>query len=68
MENTDNSEKTSEQINSDWNLKTCFQEMRMNKNYHLGLGDIRLTIDMQEEICRLVDNHYTKNSGQRQRI
>lgn len=63
MENTDNSEKTSEQINSDWNLKTCFQEMRMNKHYHLGLGDIRLTIDMQEEICRLVDNHYTKNNG-----
>jgi len=27
-----------------------FKELRFDKNHHLGLGDVRLTIAMQEEI------------------
>lgn len=42
-----------EQINSQWSLKYAFQEMRNNKNTHLGLGDIRLTMGMQEEMVKL---------------
>jgi len=28
-----------------------FHDLRFNKKHHLGLGDIRLTIAQQEEIC-----------------
>jgi len=29
-----------------------FHDLRFNKNHHLGLGDIRLTIGQQKEICK----------------
>lgn len=29
-----------------------FQELRFNPNHHLGMGDIRITIGQQEEICK----------------
>ena len=31
-----------------------FRELRFSKNHHLGLGDIRLTIAMQDEIEELI--------------
>jgi len=31
-------------------IDTYFKELRFNENYHLGLGDIRLTIGQQKEI------------------
>ena len=42
----------------DWDLRKCFEQLRFDKNCHLGLGDIRLTIAQQEEICDLVDRFY----------
>lgn len=33
-----------------WSLAAYFHELRHNPAFHLGLGDIRLTLDMQEEI------------------
>lgn len=32
-------------------LKEYFNKLRHDKKFHLGLGDVRLTIGMQEEIC-----------------
>jgi hypothetical protein len=43
---------------SDWDLRKCFEQLRFDKNHHLGLGDIRLTISQQEEICELVERFY----------
>lgn len=45
-------------IKSQWTIEKCFEEIRFNKDYHLGLGDIRLTIGQQEEICKLVNKFY----------
>jgi len=45
-------------IKSDWDLRKCFEKMRFDKNHHLGLGDIRLTMAQQEEICELVERFY----------
>lgn len=45
-------------VKSVWNLRKCFEELRFDKNHHLGLGDIRLTIAQQEEICELVERFY----------
>jgi hypothetical protein len=45
-------------VKSDWDLRKCFEQLRFDKNHHLGLGDIRLTIAQQEEICELVDRFY----------
>jgi len=42
----------------DWNLREHFRQLRFDKNHHLGLGDIRLTIAQQEEICDLVERLY----------
>lgn len=28
-----------------------FHDLRFDKKHHLGLGDIRLTLDQQKEIC-----------------
>lgn len=33
-----------------------FRELRLDNNYHLGLGDIRLTIAMQDEIEREIED------------
>lgn len=45
-------------VKSDWSLRECFNQLRSDKNHHLGLGDIRLTIAQQEEICELVERFY----------
>mgnify|MGYP001462696592 FL=1 len=45
-------------VKSDWDLRKCFEQLRFDKNHHLGLGDIRLTIAQQEEICKLVERFY----------
>ncbi len=44
-----------EPINPTWSLAAYFHELRHNPAFHLGLGDIRLTLGMQEEIL----NHIT---------
>ena len=44
-----------EQINSTWSLEKCFETLRHDPRFHLGLGDIRITQAMQEEIARLVE-------------
>ena len=45
-------------VKSDWDLRKFFEQMRFDKNHHLGLGDIRLTMAQQEEICELVERFY----------
>ena len=45
-------------IQTTWDIRECFKQLRFNKNHHLGLGDIRLTIAQQEEICELVERFY----------
>jgi hypothetical protein len=45
-------------VKSDWDLRKCFEQLRFDKNHHLGLGDIKLTIGQQEEICELVERFY----------
>ena len=45
-------------IKSDWDIRKCFKRLRFDKDFHLGMGDIRLTIGMQEEICELVERFY----------
>ena len=37
-----------------------FERLRFDKAHHLGLGDIRLTIAQQEEICSLIE-HWKAN-------
>ncbi len=44
-----------EQINSTWSLEKCFEALRQDPRFHLGLGDIRITQGMQEEIVKLVE-------------
>lgn len=34
-------------------IESIFKNLRHDKNHHLGLGDIRLTIAQQEEIIKL---------------
>ena len=36
-------------------IREIFDKLRHNSNHHLGMGDIRLTITQQEEICKEVD-------------
>ena len=45
-------------IKTTWDIRECFKQLRFNKSHHLGLGDIRLTIAQQEEICDLVEQFY----------
>ena len=45
-------------IKSDWDIRECFRHLRFHEKFHLGLGDIRLTIAMQDEICDLVEKFY----------
>lgn len=47
-------------IKSDWSIEECFLQLRHNKDYHLGLGDIRLTVGVQEQIRDLINQFYTK--------
>ena len=46
-------------IKTEWDIRKCFEGLRLKEN-HLGLGDIRLTIGMQEEICELVERFYIR--------
>jgi hypothetical protein len=41
-------------IKTPFSLEKCFEELRHNKNHHLGLGDIRLTISQQEDIVNIL--------------
>ena len=51
--------KEEETVKSEWDRRKCFEQLRLdNDYYHLGLGDIRLTIAQQEEICELVERYY----------
>jgi len=43
------------EVKTEWDIRKCFEELRSDKDHHLGMGDIRLTIGMQEEICDLVE-------------
>lgn len=45
-------------IKTSWNIRECFKQLRLDEQHHLGLGDIRLTIAQQEEICELVEHFY----------
>jgi len=36
-------------------IEEYFYKLRFDENFHLGLGDIRLTIAMQEEIIAIAD-------------
>lgn len=47
-------------INSDWSIEDCFNKMRFDNNYHLGFGDLRITIGTQEEIISLINKFYKK--------
>ena len=46
------------EVKTEWDMRKCFEELRCDKDHHLGMGDIRLTIGMQEEICDLVERFY----------
>ena len=41
-------------------ITVYFKELRFNKNHHLGLGDIRLTIGQQEEILQIISKATNK--------
>lgn len=45
-------------VKSDWDIRRCFESLRATKEYHLGNGDIRLPIEMQEVICIMVEHFY----------
>jgi len=36
-------------------IREYFRLLRFHKDFHLGLGDIRLTIAMQEEVIKIVE-------------
>ena len=48
----------SDLVKTGWNIRECFKQLRFDKNHHLGLGDIRITIAQQDEICDLVERFY----------
>ena len=50
--------KNFDKVKTEWDIRKCFEELRSDKDHHLGMGDIRLTIGMQEEICDLVERFY----------
>lgn len=43
-----------------WSLAKYFEQLRFDEHHHLGLGDIRLTIGQQEELCVLIDKLYQR--------
>ena len=50
--------KEEQMVKTEWDIRKCFEQLRLDKDHHLGMGDIRLTIGMQEEICELVERFY----------
>lgn len=55
---TDSNNVLAAAVKSGWDLRKYFEQLRFDKNHHLGLGDIRLTVAQQEEICELVERFY----------
>lgn len=45
-------------VKTEWDIRKYFEQLRFDKDHHLGMGDIRLTTGMQEEICELVERFY----------
>ena len=45
-------------------LREHFKRLRSDKNHHLGLGDIRLTIAQQDAICDLIETKPDKITGE----
>ena len=37
------------------NVRRMFDELRFDRNHHMGLGDIRLTISQQDEVVAEVE-------------
>lgn len=54
-------DKSEPSIKSDWSIEECFKDLSKNGYHRLNDGDIRLTPVMQEQICDLVNQFYTKN-------
>lgn len=50
-------------FSSDWSPASCFEQLRFSDTNHLGLGDIRMTVDMQDEFCKLIEKFYIKKAG-----
>lgn len=46
------------------NIKLLFSNLRYNESTHLGLGDIRLTIGLQDRIIRMIDEYEQSNNKQ----
>ena len=49
------------------NIEAYFAKLRLTKKHHLGLGDIRLTLAQQEDICQEVKalREWIEREGQR---
>lgn len=45
-------------IKTVFDLRTFFHNCRFDEDLHLGLGDIRLSVGLQDEICDLMDRFY----------
>lgn len=56
----DNKKTEPVDVSWEWDLDMCFFFMRHDKETHLGLGDIRLTIGEQDKICELVEKYYMR--------
>ena len=39
-------------------IREYFKQLRFDENNHLGLGDIRLTVAQQEEICDMIERYF----------
>ena len=56
--------RPSENAESTMILRELFRQIRLGKHNHLGLGDIRLTVAQQDEICYLVESLINKRIDQ----
>lgn len=50
------------------NIKLLFSNLRYNESTHLGLGDIRLTIGLQDRIIRMIDEYEQNNNKQTEEL
>lgn len=46
-------------------LEEYFRKLRFDKNFHLGLGDVRLTMAMQEEVIAIAKRVASQQSVER---
>ena len=44
-------------------LEEYFRKLRFDENFHLGLGDVRLTIAMQEEVVAIAKRVASQQSA-----